>query len=262
MFLLIDWGNTQLKYILLEDLSAVSLDAPLSDIKRVNSADELIEDLRKTSVSISEVLVASVRRAEDNIGLSNVLATLNASIFFAETSSSACGIECAYENPAKLGVDRWLAMLALKGEVNFDCCAIIDIGSAITLDIIGPNGKHLGGHIIPGNNLVCRSLNDTGKVRFIANNKPMQQFKLGKSTDECVHFGIDAMFSSYLTHVISTSISEYGITRCYVTGGDLHYWKELLCDFAKKSAKLEQMIFIEQLVFVGLVNLFKETAEN
>jgi type III pantothenate kinase len=261
VFLLIDWGNTQLKYILLEELSAVTLDASLSDINRVSSPVELIDELRKRSVVISTVLVASVRNVEDNTGLSNVLTTLNASIFFAETSSSACGIQCAYQNPSKLGVDRWLAMLALSNKVSCDCCAIIDIGSAITLDIIGHNGKHLGGHIIPGNNLVRRSLNDTGKVRFAANNKPMQEFRLGRSTDECVHFGIDAMYSSYLTHVISSSISEYGITRCYVTGGGSYYWQSFLKDFAKNAEKLEQMIFVEHLVFVGLANLYKETAK-
>lgn len=59
-----------------------------------------------------------------------------------------CGLRVAYDEPARLGVDRWLGLLAahLAGEAP---ALTVLVGSALTVDALAPGGRHLGGLIAP-----------------------------------------------------------------------------------------------------------------
>lgn len=59
------------------------------------------------------------------------------------------GLINAYSSPASMGVDRWLALLAAWNQVR-SSLAVVDAGTALTLDFVGVDGKHLGGYIVPG----------------------------------------------------------------------------------------------------------------
>ena len=67
------------------------------------------------------------------------------------STAAALGVTSAYAEPERLGVDRWLALLGAAGLVDGDCI-VIDAGSAITLDLLRADGRHLGGAILPGVN--------------------------------------------------------------------------------------------------------------
>ena len=66
-------------------------------------------------------------------------------------------LKLAYADPTKLGVDRWLALIAARGLSSTDV-AVIDIGTAMTMDLLSAQGQHLGGIIIPGLSLMQQSL--------------------------------------------------------------------------------------------------------
>ncbi len=68
-----------------------------------------------------------------------------------------CGLRTRYREPARLGVDRWLAALAAWHERAGAVC-VIDIGTALTADIVTADGEHLGGLIAPGPELMRTSL--------------------------------------------------------------------------------------------------------
>ena len=56
----------------------------------------------------------------------------------------------SYQKPNMLGSDRWLAMIAayeMNPEKGF---ILVDIGTAITIDVVDNFGLHLGGVIFPG----------------------------------------------------------------------------------------------------------------
>ncbi|MDH3761255.1 MAG: type III pantothenate kinase [Gammaproteobacteria bacterium] len=71
------------------------------------------------------------------------------------SKARAGGVVNGYERPAQLGVDRWLAMIGAT-ELVSDDCVVIDAGSAITLDLLRADGRHLGGAILPGVNTSLR----------------------------------------------------------------------------------------------------------
>jgi type III pantothenate kinase len=77
--------------------------------------------------------------------------------WFATTQAVGFGVTNAYEAPQRLGVDRWVAMVAAR-TLTHDPCCVIDCGTATTVDALSDTGKHLGGVILPGSRLMRESL--------------------------------------------------------------------------------------------------------
>ncbi len=67
------------------------------------------------------------------------------------SEARSAGVTNGYEQPERLGVDRWLALIG-AAEWSEGDCIVIDAGSAITLDLLRGDGQHLGGAILPGIN--------------------------------------------------------------------------------------------------------------
>ena len=64
-----------------------------------------------------------------------------------------------YMEPERLGVDRWLAMLAVIEEEQPEVpICVIDCGSAITIDAVNAKGEHVGGLIVPGISMMRNAL--------------------------------------------------------------------------------------------------------
>ena len=96
------------------------------------------------------------------------------------------GLNNGYHRPEQLGVDRWLAMVAVFHRPLGDCI-IVDAGSAITVDLLSRSQGHLGGAILPGRH--------TDRPRFHAL-FPQIDFtdpeltpspEPGRNTRECLH---------------------------------------------------------------------------
>lgn len=68
---------------------------------------------------------------------------------FVQPRSHSAGLVIAYEDPLRLGVDRWLALLA-GHHLSQGPVLILDAGTAITFDLLLTGGRHLGGLILPG----------------------------------------------------------------------------------------------------------------
>jgi type III pantothenate kinase len=69
----------------------------------------------------------------------------------------ALGVRNAYQDPARLGVDRWVGLIAARQLIPGAVC-VIDCGSAITVDAMDAEGNHLGGLIMPGLAMMQKSL--------------------------------------------------------------------------------------------------------
>ena len=86
---------------------------------------------------------------------------------FLRASPDDCGVRCAYAEPARLGADRWAALLGARGLTD-GACLVVDAGSALTIDAMAPGGVHLGGWIIPGLHMMLEALESrTGDLRAL-----------------------------------------------------------------------------------------------
>lgn len=128
------------------------------------------------------------------------------------------GLQNSYAEPARLGIDRWLAMLAAWQEQQ-TAALIIDAGSAITVDWLDGAGRHRGGHIVPGLSLLEQALQrGTAGVRAAAL-RP-DGVSPGNSTDAAVHQGVLAMAAGYLRYVLNEAWPSSESARLLLCGGD------------------------------------------
>lgn len=74
------------------------------------------------------------------------------------TQRRACGVSIAYIDPWRLGVDRMLAMIAAHRRFPRHPVCAVAIGTAMTVDLVGAEGRHWGGAIIPAPPLMVASL--------------------------------------------------------------------------------------------------------
>jgi type III pantothenate kinase len=73
------------------------------------------------------------------------------------TGTADGGVINAYDNPAQLGVDRWLALIGARG-MTPAACLVVMAGTATTIDTLTAEGEFAGGLILPGLDLMRRSL--------------------------------------------------------------------------------------------------------
>jgi type III pantothenate kinase len=79
-----------------------------------------------------------------------------------QTRAEAHGIRIAYAAPERLGVDRFLTLIAAhqlaQAAAQQAPSLIVDAGTAVTYDLLAADGRHLGGLILPGMRMMRSSL--------------------------------------------------------------------------------------------------------
>lgn len=146
MDLLIDVGNTSLRW-------ATPSSGVLGEVRAVRHFGGLPIDLHAAWEQLAppgRVLVANVAGEAIAAALADVCRSRwGVAPRFVRTEREACGVRIAYVEPARLGVDRWLALLAAHRHFPGDVL-IVDAGTAITFDLLRADGRHMGGLILPG----------------------------------------------------------------------------------------------------------------
>lgn len=234
MILEIDVGNTFVKWRLLSV-------GEVAHAGKALTADIESMDVEFWSDSVTEVRVASVAGVEKNRALSELVRDRCAcEPLFAKTVSSCAGVKNSYIEPSRMGVDRWLVMLAANARAEGASC-IVDCGSAITVDYLDEHGQHLGGYIMPGLRLMNKALlADTAEIRV---DQDIDHFDLspGKHTSAAVVHGINFVFKA-LQEKISEEINNHSSMRLFITGGDGELFHSLC----------QQGEYVEDLVMDGL----------
>lgn len=141
---------------------------------------------------------------------------------FARSTAVAAGVSNAYAVPERLGVDRWLGLIALQSCTTPVC--VVSCGSAITLDVMQPGGGHEGGYILPGLIMMASALaQGTGQVRV--DGLSWGSLSLGRSTTDAVANGSLAAAVALIEHMVGAAGAEL-----VLTGGDAeHILPHLSC---------------------------------
>ncbi|MFB9067257.1 type III pantothenate kinase [Pseudofulvimonas gallinarii] len=143
--LLIDLGNTRLKWVL---ASGREFTAPPGAMPF--DLGRLPWDVW-CSAAPAEVVIASVAPDPARDALLDALATwLRVPVRSARVEAEWQGLWCAYRNPEKLGIDRWLAVIAAHDADPASAALLVSAGTALTVDRLDPGGRHRGGVIAPG----------------------------------------------------------------------------------------------------------------
>jgi type III pantothenate kinase len=92
---------------------------------------------------------------------------------FVLSERSAAGITTEYLEPWRLGVDRFVAAIGAHHLASGQPVCVVNVGTAMTLDLIDGSGRHRGGAIVPGPTLMVNSLlTQTNGIRRRATGGP------------------------------------------------------------------------------------------
>ncbi len=97
------------------------------------------------------------------------------------------------EEPAKVGIDRLLAAVAANRlRAPEQAAIVIDLGTAITVDLIEPDGAFAGGAILPGIGMAGRALADQTDAlpHVVLGPSETPPLPLGKSTKAAIEAGL------------------------------------------------------------------------
>jgi len=137
---------------------------------------------------------------------------------FALSCESVGQVVSGYDEPEKLGIDRWLAILA-GWDLYRDGCVVVDAGSALTLDFVDAKARHVGGYIIPGHKMMLNALfGGTSGVRANPSLKPSVNF--GANTSEAVQNGCFAMALALIEKSMVSTREGCASIKMVLTGGD------------------------------------------
>ena len=162
-FLAIDIGNTRLKWAL---HTTPHRDAPVlaQGAEFLENIDKLAEGDWAGLAAPSHMLGCTVagdaikRRVEEQMELWDVSAQ------WVVASTFEAGLTNGYDYPARLGADRWVAMIGAwhrnlaQSHGQARPIMVVMVGTAVTVDAIDASGRFLGGLILPGHGIMLRAL--------------------------------------------------------------------------------------------------------
>lgn len=92
---------------------------------------------------------------------------------FVASQRRAGGVTTAYVEPWRLGVDRFVGAIGAHHLAAGRAACVVNIGTAITIDLVDATGRHRGGAIVPGPALMVDSLlSQTSGIRRRAQGGP------------------------------------------------------------------------------------------
>lgn len=141
---LFDLGNTRLKCARLQS------DGSLGAIHALpHHAEEFVDTLRGLLPAQADAAcLASVASQALTAKVIDILTQHFRTISIARSVAQFAGVRIAYADPSRLGVDRFLAMLAARAQGEGPWL-IAGVGTALTIDLLDSDGLHRGGRIGP-----------------------------------------------------------------------------------------------------------------
>ena len=212
MNLLVDIGNTRLKWALLQESGLVT---GCALVNQQITRHELVEtwNMLTPPERLAIACVSSIPLLELVLAVAVELWPA-IKIVRVKSEAHAFGVHNAYQQPEKLGVDRWLALVAVRNLYHKPAC-IVDCGTAITVDLIDADGKHQGGLISPGLTLMKKSLAaGTAALQFHETN---YEFGPANFTEAAIYSGTLSAAVGLIEHVLTKQSNAMSVI---LTGGD------------------------------------------
>lgn len=228
--LFLDCGNSRCKYRMGERRGFwLDIDTALADIDRWQPMQVVIATVSAFGARLREALSVSGRCKISEIAVRN----------------GWHGIQLAYPDPARYGVDRWLTLIAVRHWRQ--SVVVVDAGTALTIDALDASGQHRGGYIVPGLALMRRALvSDTFALPAVA---ASQSKAPGHNTVDAIANGAVLTLSA----AVSAACIEFALSpyRLVWTGGDA----PLLAGQVEPAGEL-----MPDLVIDGMKQLYKDAA--
>jgi len=245
-FLAIDIGNTRLKWALYE--------APVPGAAVLAHGAEFLEQIDTLAEGPWAGLPAPARMLGCTVAADAVRRRAEAQLEevwdvaaqWVYASPAEAGMTNGYDQPARLGADRWVAMIGARhrmlagGEPR--PMVVVMIGTAVTVEAVDASGRFLGGFIIPGHGIMLRAL-EQGTAGLHVPTGDVREFPTNTS-DGLTSGGTFAIAGAVERMVQHVRVHCRAEPACFVTGGA--GWKMA----PHMSVAFE---LVESLIFDGLL---------
>lgn len=242
MKVLVDIGNSRLKWAIVNDGQLSGVQA--LDYRQAHYLSGLQQDWLRLAAP-DTIMLASVAARQILGEIEILVAGLwpSAECRVIRSSAQVGGVSSAYSQPEKLGVDRWLALLAGHRHYPGALC-IVDCGTAITVDVVAADGQHQGGLISPGLNLMKSAL--VQNAAALQGNDLQPSTALAINTDAAIANGVLLAAVGLIESVLQRQEVN---CRLIITGGDAEQIA---------NALLPAAVIDKHLVFKGMALLAEE----
>lgn len=206
MILCIDSGNSRIKWGLHGNGDWLE-----SGVIKHADSDQFASLTRRLPPA-TRIMLANVAGAAVLARIRQALVACRPELHEARSAPEACGVINLYGDPARLGVDRWCALLGARSLTSAPCVVVM-AGTATTIDTLDGGGRFLGGFILPGLDLMRRSLaRDTAALPLATGNYSVWP----RCTDDAITSGcIEAQVGA-----IERAVARQGNgATCLLSGG-------------------------------------------
>jgi type III pantothenate kinase len=158
-------------------------------------------------------------------------------------------MEVDLPEPEKVGVDRILNAAAAYERIK-EAVAVVDAGTAVTIDFVSAEGAFLGGTILPGFGLSARALSEgTALLPLVEVSKP--EHTIGKDTAGAISAGIFFGALGAIREIIERYATDTGSwPTTIITGGNGQIIREE-CDFIQA--------YVPELTLLGIELAYRKT---
>ena len=246
-FLALDVGNTRLKW--------AQYEAPAPGARLLGhgavfleNIDRLAEEEWAAMTAPSHILGCIVASDAIKRRVAEQMELWDAAPRWVVSSPQEAGLTNGYDHPARLGADRWVAMIGAHHRMLSHGvrkpCVVVMVGTAVTVEAIDATGKFLGGIILPGHGIMLRALESgtaglhvpTGEVRDFPTN-----------TSDALTSGGTFAIAGAVQRMVENITRHCGETpACIMTGGA--GWK-------MAPSMSVQFELVESLIFDGLLEI-------
>ena len=225
--LLVDLGNTRIKWALLRATAPGRMHAAAhrgwtrADFERALFGGPQ-SALRRRAGSVDVIAVSVAAAAVQRRFVAAVRAVTGRPPRLCGSQRLACGVRNGYADVWRLGADRWIALLGARQAVPGRAVCVVDIGTATTIDLLAADGRHRGGAILPGPQLMIATLlRDTGGIRRRARGRASPEAVFARDTGAALRAGALLATAGAIEHASQAARRHTGGARpaLLLTGG-------------------------------------------
>jgi len=246
MLLLIDAGNTQIKWALLDSAQASKLGdwvqmGSLSHQEFLGAVDVISP---WSTFAVKRIVVSNVAGDVLRDQLVRSFHYENYVLEWFVPEAKRANIKNQYLNPTQLGSDRFAAAIAARVLFPDQALIIATCGTALTIDAITAEGDFIGGMIAPGLKLMAQSLaQNTAQLPDVQENITLRAH-FANHTQAAIVSGCLAAQAGAIEYAVREFAATMNVSPlCIVSGGAAKY--------ITPSLKTPHQV-VDNLVLIGL----------
>lgn len=237
MILELDCGNTRVKWRLLSASDGVVARGSLTP------KQDVCKSLPVPAAKIKACRIASVWQEQAITEYAESIASQGVAVYLVHSSAELAGVRNSYRQPEKLGVDRWLAVVAAYDRYQ-SACLVLDFGTAVTADFVDNQGTYRGGVIAPGLELMRSTLMQKAQRLNVALDGENPDLLMPQVTTAAgIEAGVRQMMKGFIAQQLLVAEQTFTANfKLIVVGGDAELLTELGFDAIQEA----------DLVFLGM----------